>query len=76
MPDPSRRSGRRRDANRSDERIHSRSPAEDTGHTLTEQDEDGLREDLQTVEDVDAGIIMKQEAMVTRPSGFIATYNP
>jgi len=53
-----------------------RQRAEDAGHTLTEQDEEGLREDLQTVEDVDAGIITKQEAMVTRPSRFIATYNP
>ena len=53
-----------------------RQRAEDTGHTLTEQDEENLRADLQTAEDVDAGIITKQEAITTRPSRFIATYNP
>jgi len=53
-----------------------RQRAEEVGHRLTEQDEESLREDLQTVEDVDAGIITKQEAMATRPARFIATYNP
>jgi glutathione synthase/RimK-type ligase-like ATP-grasp enzyme len=53
-----------------------RQRAEDIGHTLTEQDEESLGADLQTAEDVDAGIITKQEAITTRPSRFIANYNP
>jgi hypothetical protein len=53
-----------------------RQRAEEIGHTFTEEDEEGLRTDLQTAADVDAGIITKQEATITRPSRFIATYNP
>jgi hypothetical protein len=53
-----------------------RQRAEDIGHTFTEEDEESLRADLRTAEDVDAGIITKQEAVTTRPSRFVATYKP
>lgn len=52
-----------------------RQRAEEVGHSLSEQDEQSLEQDLQTAESIDAGIITKQEALAVRPSRFLATYN-
>lgn len=52
-----------------------RQRAEEVGHSLSEQDEQSLEQDLQTAESIDAGIITKQEALEMRPSSFLATYN-
>ena len=52
-----------------------RQRAEEVGHSLSEQDEQSLEQDLQTAESIDAGIITMQEALEMRPSSFLATYN-
>ena len=52
-----------------------RQRAEEVGHSLSEQDEQSIEQDLQTAESIDAGIITMQEALEMRPSRFLATYN-
>lgn len=52
-----------------------RQRAEEVRHVFTEHDEQSLGEDLQTAENIDAGIIAKEEATAMRPSKFLAAYN-